>query len=489
MNTLFKKVVCIAMLAMYTGYAHGMQQLPDAEIRQAVTGLLSGGVHALIKVITLPYTFAQCAIHGVHTIAQLPGKAARGIIHGAYSAAIVAAKAVKITCQEAPHCADIVQENLVRFTKQNPKKVIALGAAGAYLFSRSRFAHNAAQATKLLFINRLLRSNNRLLIAIALRLGANINHRFIGSKTAIHIASEEGHADIVEYLIANGANIAQLDSQGLAPIHYAAKNGHIAVADRLIHAGEDINRRSDHSKRLKGPLHMAVSNMQLPMVKWLVQHGANTNQLDSDNFDPRGYLVRYYGNTSHYTNYQPEDINAFFDRLNPHHVNHFTDRLQQAIDARNIQQARIAINSDATLVDENPDRTPLLRTIRDYDRKNPTPLDEIAKALVKAGTPMHIADSQGSTPLHYAATHSNIRLAKLFLGHGANAQAQNNGHESLLDIALRNQDLHMINLLRVNGAQLTSEQLATSPWFVASHVKQPVMPDTVEEAPADAVQK
>ncbi|KAI9187865.1 ankyrin repeat-containing protein [Blastocladiella emersonii ATCC 22665] len=60
--------------------------------------------------------------------------------------------------------------------------------------------------------------------------------------TALHMASANGHSDIVAYLLEHllAAHIDAVNAQGNTPLHWCALNGHVEVAQLLIKAGADL---------------------------------------------------------------------------------------------------------------------------------------------------------------------------------------------------------------------------------------------------------
>lgn len=59
-----------------------------------------------------------------------------------------------------------------------------------------------------------------------------------GGKTALHVASQAGNADLVSLLLERGADAELTDLQGNTPLHYAAAWGHEEAAEVLMREGE-----------------------------------------------------------------------------------------------------------------------------------------------------------------------------------------------------------------------------------------------------------
>ena len=59
-----------------------------------------------------------------------------------------------------------------------------------------------------------------------------------GGKTALHVASQAGNADLVSLLLERGADAELTDLQGNTPLHYATAWGHEEAAEVLIREGE-----------------------------------------------------------------------------------------------------------------------------------------------------------------------------------------------------------------------------------------------------------
>src|SRR5205823_3769224 len=95
--------------------------------------------------------------------------------------------------------------------------------------------------------------------------GVDVNARSGGPfGTPLHMAASNGRGgEIVDFLIAKGADVNIKSDVGNTPLHEALARGHNDVAKRLIAAGADINAKGFtghdvHYKRGETPLHLAV---------------------------------------------------------------------------------------------------------------------------------------------------------------------------------------------------------------------------------------
>ena len=62
--------------------------------------------------------------------------------------------------------------------------------------------------------------------------GADADARSGGSRTPLHFAALEGHADTVRSLAVCGSNVNAADEKGATALHKAAAGGHIEVQQR-----------------------------------------------------------------------------------------------------------------------------------------------------------------------------------------------------------------------------------------------------------------
>ncbi|KAE9462144.1 hypothetical protein C3L33_05936, partial [Rhododendron williamsianum] len=83
-------------------------------------------------------------------------------------------------------------------------------------------------------------------------------------RTALHMASANGHLDIVDYLITNGVqDVNAPNVEKNTPLHWACLNGHIEVVKNLILAGASVSAINSHERT---PMDEAVSRGKMDII-------------------------------------------------------------------------------------------------------------------------------------------------------------------------------------------------------------------------------
>ena len=90
------------------------------------------------------------------------------------------------------------------------------------------------------------------------------------SQTAISVAAQNGHTDIIKLLFARGADINKRDISGKTSLYYATENGKVHTAQVLINLGAEL------------PLAQAAVNGQTEVIKSLLAAGAKPSMRDSE---------------------------------------------------------------------------------------------------------------------------------------------------------------------------------------------------------------
>jgi ankyrin repeat protein len=192
--------------------------------------------------------------------------------------------------------------------------------------------------------------------------GASINVKDQRGRTALHYAAAQGHKEIVELLLANGADVnASTNFYMKTPAEFAMGAGHNEVAKLLISKGADIS-----------PLNFALHMGDLAKAKSLIEGGADVNKPTP------------YGTTP----------------------------LQRAVDkgCKDIVELLIAYGADVNARD-NWNWMPLHSAV--YKTK------DMVELLIANGANVNAKDGGGRTALWYAQKEGYTEIIELLRKHGA----------------------------------------------------------------------
>jgi ankyrin repeat protein len=109
--------------------------------------------------------------------------------------------------------------------------------------------------------------------------------------TPIHYAAESGHSEIVDILIAHGANPnTRTKLDGETPLHLAAAEGNFKVAEQLLRAGVDVDIKAHTGGT---PLHRAAIGGHVSLAQLLISRGTDVNATDRDGRTPLYFAIGY----------------------------------------------------------------------------------------------------------------------------------------------------------------------------------------------------
>jgi ankyrin repeat protein/peroxiredoxin len=106
----------------------------------------------------------------------------------------------------------------------------------------------------------------------------------LGSTTLLHDAALKGHLDILELLLAHGADVDSRNAQGATALHDAALAGQKNAADALLKHGANINAHDSESGAT--PLHLAASWGRRSVVELLLARNADPRIKDKSGRTP-----------------------------------------------------------------------------------------------------------------------------------------------------------------------------------------------------------
>jgi hypothetical protein len=105
---------------------------------------------------------------------------------------------------------------------------------------------------------------------------------FIG-RTALTCACDKGCSEMVECLLAAGADTEKAYWNGYTPLIHAAMNGHVEVVRLLLSAGADTDKADKDGYT---PLIEAALYGHVEVARLLLSAGADTEKADKDGYTP-----------------------------------------------------------------------------------------------------------------------------------------------------------------------------------------------------------
>ena len=139
--------------------------------------------------------------------------------------------------------------------------------------------------------------NNAPLVKQLLKLGANVNDQDFDGFTPLYFALSKKNYTMAKLLIESGANVNVKDIHGNTPLHYALKHSlNMKFVELLVKNGTDVNAVNKNGytplmflvktlpvEKWKADLEGYLKNKEIvPIVKFLIVHGANINSTDNE---------------------------------------------------------------------------------------------------------------------------------------------------------------------------------------------------------------
>jgi ankyrin repeat protein len=269
-----------------------------------------------------------------------------------------------------------------------------------------------------------------------------ISFRTIYGNTALHLAVEQGQAEIVKLLIRWGANVNSENQSLFTPLHFAANTGHIVIGNLLISKGAKINAKASSGFT---PLHIAAQK-NLEMTSFLVYNKADPYARTNDGYTP--FLLAALANNV--------NIGSFFTLLEPQLIPIRTNGQKTClhlIAREGLTGIFNFLTSDTTL------------NINAIDKHGVTPLHfaakkghlEIVRGCIKLKANINQKTYDGFTPLHYGIYSGNIDVVKELIRNGANVSSKTARGTTPLSIARSKKFSAIAKVLIDNNADIDTK--------------------------------
>jgi ankyrin repeat protein len=308
------------------------------------------------------------------------------------------------------------------------------------------------QATKLLFDAALSGDSTKL--KQALQQGAEIDNKTLydDAMTSLHCAASRGHTEVVEALLAHGADINGKE-QYQTPLFTAALNRERRVVQLLLSHGASISM-PEGSKPANTKLINAVIEGSIQKVIEACSDGADPNAQDYDASSALHWAC-ISGRA---------DLVLFL--------------LKQGANPRVVDGEGNTPLHYAALGGYYCCAHYLLRKGAEVDRKNKaddTPLhyaascgqERVAELLCNNGASVHVRNCKGDTPLHDASLRGKISVVMLLLAKKSEVNARNNNMMMPLHGAACFGHCNVAEALLNYGAKIDAPSGPNNHWYLA----------------------
>jgi ankyrin repeat protein len=252
----------------------------------------------------------------------------------------------------------------------------------------------------------------------------NLHDRLVGNYVTPEVrwvvTNYSNSEEMIELLIAKGADVNAKNNQGNTPLYLAVGNNQKELAELLLLKGADVNTKN---KKGLTPLHNAKRK---EIIELLIAKGANINAQDNQgNMPLHLYLSSKY--LGFITNDYLDLIITREGQVNTKNKQGQTP-IKVALMNNNLNAVTYLIEKGAYLSDED----------------------------------IKTKDSQGNQPIHRAALYyGNQKFMNLLIAKGADVNAKNKQGQTPIQVAWMNNNWDAVTYLIEKGAYLSDEDIKT----------------------------
>ncbi len=357
---------------------------------------------------------------------------------------------------------------------------------------------------------------NRVLIS-----GCSVHVKDDKGRSPLHVAAEEGKADIAAILIAHGADVNGECSRNKTPVHYAAENGQEEVLRLLLKAGADVNAPGEWGH--DPPVHCAWSRLhrkpqlRMRVIEQLLDRGADVNSVRGGNFSllldavhghdvEMVYLllkrnaridIENYCGSQAFTHAAAIGEIVMLRMFLDHGVKvDHCDRegktsMHYAVIRGQFDVVTFLLSRGADInFPDNRGRTPLydllaaspsnLKATGTFRKLQKTWEVDMVRLLVQRGADINIPTNRGKTPLMIASEKGHLEAIHFLLDSGANLHASNTRGETALHRAAFGGKEKVVSLLLARGAVVNARRKSGETALGIANSKNRVIPILVQ---------
>ena len=262
--------------------------------------------------------------------------------------------------------------------------------------------------------------------------GADPNARDSDGRTPLMVAAAFDSRSVAEVLLAWGADpLARDFVDSNSALDFAAMAGHVDFASLLISLGAPVDGRA--SRNGETPLHYAAFYGRRKLIELFVAKGADVNAVDYSGVRPLQYARKRLQGLA------VEQLLRLGARL---------DNLHDAVNAGDVARVQTLIAQGA-----DPNADDLSGTALHLAAA--TGQTWIAAMFIDAGADVEAVQEPGSArPLHLASIGNHKIMAKLLIDRGANLEAREAQGRTGLSVAAIYGSIEVAKILVLRGADI-----------------------------------
>ncbi|KAH0522614.1 hypothetical protein TsFJ059_006437 [Trichoderma semiorbis] len=245
-----------------------------------------------------------------------------------------------------------------------------------------------------------------MLIPATCKSKVDVKARDSRGETALHLAAQQGHLDVLRLLLQAAADVDAANGRGETPLIRAARNGHTALVESLLLSGADALAKDNE--------------------KWTAFHWA----IIGNSMDTAKLLLRYQANS---------------DGLQ------LNKALIVAAEAGNETAVQMVLDLGANIDWKDDEGSTAITWAV------PGGYENAVRTLLRNGADPNLADNYGNVPLHWAIPYSSI--TELLLEYGANINVQNDGGRSALHWSALEGQEDTVEILLAHNADVKAKDV------------------------------
>ncbi|MEW6527856.1 MAG: ankyrin repeat domain-containing protein [Spirochaetota bacterium] len=255
-------------------------------------------------------------------------------------------------------------------------------------------------------------------------------------KTRFKEAIIKNDRQYVEYILSKGVDLNDEKTFGYIPLHIAVWKNNIELIQLFLERGTNINILNGLDQNC------LFQTYDINTVEYLIEHGANVNQVDKDGYIPLILCSWHYELAKLYI-----EKGANYKHRNRNGISLFL----AAVSDGNYELVKYLINEKKINVNEVLDNgfNALMWYMVSIKHVEELKNNNIIILLLNKGININHKDNKGFTALHIGALlNSEKEIMQILLNHGADVHIKNNKGKTPLDIAIERGNTDIINLLK-----------------------------------------